>query len=153
MSVYDRWHKTRGAAEESPCRVHSRGGQVLYPTARHGQGDRWLVRWRDAEGRQLKRSFPQKRGVNPEVSAEAFDAQRTADEARGDWLDPRLGRMPFGEYAPVWVKSRLYRVGTSLSYEINLRRHILPAFGKHGLAAIRPTMVQQWIRDLQSDKS
>lgn len=152
MSVYDRWHKTRGAAGETPCRLHSRGAQVLYPTTRHGQGDRWLVRWRDAEGRQLKRSFPQRRGVNPEVSAEAFDAQRTADEARGDWLDPRLGKMPFGDYAPVWVKSRLHRVGTSASYEINLRRHILPAFGNRGLASIRPTMVQQWVRDLQTEK-
>jgi integrase len=90
--------------------------------------------------------------VNPEVSAEAFDAQRTADEARGDWLDPRLGRTPFGDYAPVWVKSRLHRVGTSASYEVNLRRHILPVFGNRGLASIRPTMVQQWVRDLQTDK-
>jgi len=30
---------------------------VLYPSADHGKGDRWQVRWRDADGKQCKRNF------------------------------------------------------------------------------------------------
>jgi integrase len=93
-----------------------------------------------------------KNGKDPESCAEAFDAQRTADEARGDWIDPRLGKTPFAEYAPAWMKSRLHKTGTTDTYEFHLRNHVLPTFGKCGLAAIRPTMVQQWVKELQSVK-
>jgi integrase len=113
------------------------------------RGDRWLVRWRDEQGNQCKRSFAKKNGRDPETCAEAFDAQRAADQARGDWIDPRIGRTPFSEYAPVWMKSRLHKTGTIDTYEGHLQNHIVPIFGKFGLAAIRPTMVQQWVKDLQ----
>jgi hypothetical protein len=149
MSIYDRWHKTKLSPGDIPCREHSRGTTKLYPTTEHLRGDRWLVRWRNEQGEQCKRSFAKKSGRDPETSAEAFDSQRAADTARGDWIDPRIGRTPFGEYAPVWVKSRLHKTGTSDTYESHLRNHINPAFGKYGLAAIKPTMVQNWVKELQ----
>jgi integrase len=152
VSVYDRWHKTYPGPGEAPCAAHSRGKTRLYPTAEHLQGDRWQVRWRDESGRQCKRNFPKLKGTDPERCAEAFDAQRTADQARGEWIDPRFGRTPFAEYAPVWMKSRLHKTGTVDTYEGHLRNHIAPAFGAFGLAAIKPTMVQQWVKDLQAVK-
>jgi integrase len=63
-----------------------------------------------------------------------------------------VGRTPFHNYAPTWMKSRLHKTGTVDTYELHLRNHIMPVFGNYGLAAIRPTMVQQWIKDLQSVK-
>jgi integrase len=152
MSVYDRWHKSKPGPGDVPCKEHSRGTTKLYPTAEHLRGDRWLVRWRNDGGEQCKRSFPRKSGRDPETCAEAFDAQRHADEARGEWIDPRVGRTPFQHYAPTWMKSRLHKTGTVDTYELHLRNHIMPAFGNYGLAAIRPTMVQQWIKDLRSVK-
>jgi integrase len=150
MSISDRWHKTKPSPGDVPCREHSRGTTKLFPTAEHMRGDRWLVRWRNEQGDQCKRSFAKKSGRDPETSAEAFDSQRAADTARGDWIDPRIGRTPFGDYAPVWMKSRLHKIGTSDTYESHLRIHIVPVFGKYGLAAIRPTMVQHWVKELQS---
>lgn len=152
MSISDRWHKTKPKPGDVPCREHSRGNTTLYPTAEHLRGDRWLVRWRDDQGNQGKRSFAKKSGRDPETCAEAFDAQRTADTVRGDWIDPRIGRTPFSEYAPIWMKSRLHKTGTVDTYEGHLRNHIIPVFGKSGLATIRPTMVQQWVKDLQAVK-
>ncbi len=35
---------------------------------------------------------------------------------------------------------------------MHLRNHIIPVFGRYGLAGIRPTMVQQWVKELQSVK-
>jgi integrase len=152
MSISDRWHKTGPAPDDAPCREHSRGSTKLYPTAEHLRGDRWLVRWRHEQGSQCKRSFAKRNGRDPETCAEAFDAQRAADQVRGDWIDPRIGRTPFADYAPVWMKSRLHKTATVDAYEGHLRNHIVPAFGRHGLAAIRPTMVQQWVKDLQTVK-
>jgi integrase len=114
------------------------------------RGDRRLVRWRNEQGDQCKRSFAKKSGHDPETSAEAFDSQRAADTARGDWIDPRIGRTPFADYAPIWMKSRLHKIGTSDTYGSHLRNQIVPVFGKYGLAAIRPTMVQQRVKELQS---
>jgi integrase len=152
MSVSDRWHKSKPRSGDVPCREHSRGRVKLYPTAEHLRGDRWLVRWRDENDEQCKRSFAKRNGLDPEECAEAFDAQRRADEARGEWIDPRIGKTPFQEYAPVWMKSRLHKTGTVDTYEGHLRNHIFPAFGRFGIAAIRPTTVQQWIKDLQTIK-
>lgn len=90
MSVSDRWHKSKPGPGEVPCKEHSRGSTKLYPTSEHLRGDRWLVRWRSESGEQLKRSFSKKSGRDPEACAEAFDAQRHADEARGEWIDPRI---------------------------------------------------------------
>jgi integrase len=152
MSVYDRWHKSHPQPGDTPCSEHSRGTTRLYATAEHMQGDRWQVRWRDEQGSQCKRNFPRRKGTNPETCAEAFDAQRTADQSRGEWIDPRIGRTPFRDYAPIWMKARLHKTGTIDTYEQHLKRHIVPAFGDTGLAAIRPTMVQQWVKDLQMVK-
>jgi len=152
VSVSDRWHKSKPGPGDVPCKEHSRGNTKLYPTAEHLRGDRWLVRWRSESGEQLKRSFPRKSGHDPETCAEAFDARRHADEARGEWIDPRIGRTPIQNYALAWMKSRLHKTGTVDTYELHLRNHIMPVFGDYGLAAIRPTMVQQWIKDLQSVK-
>jgi integrase len=152
MSVSDRWHKSKPRPGDVPCKEHSRGSIKLYPTVEHLRGDRWLVRWRDEYGEQCKRSFTKRKGLDPETCAEAFDVQRRADEARGEWIDPRIGRTAFKEYAPVWMKSRLHKTGTVDTYEGHLRNHIVPAFGRFGIAAIRPTMVQQWIKDLQTTK-
>lgn len=152
MSVYDRWHKSHPKQGDRPCREHSRGKNKLYPTVDHLKGDRWQVRWRDENGQQQKRSFPKKAGTDPETCAEAFDAQRKADTDRGEWIDPRLGRTPFRDYAPIWMKSRLHKPGTVDTYERHLRNHITPAFGGLGLAAIRATTVQQWVKDLQAVK-
>jgi integrase len=148
MSVYDRWHKTYPKEGDEPCE-HSRGNTRLYPTIGHLRGDRWQVRWRDENGNQCKRNFPKRKGTDPETCAEAFDAQRKADETRGEWIDPRLGRTQFGDYAPIWMKSRLHKPGTVDTYERHLKNHIDPTFGLRGLVAIRPTMVQQWVKDLQ----
>jgi integrase len=152
MSINDRWHKSHPAPGDTPCSEHSRGRTRLYPTRDHLRGDRWQVRWRGGDGVQNKRNFPYRKGPNPETSGEAFDAQRTADEARGEWIDPRMSRTPFGEYAPVWMKSRLHKTGTTDTYEGHLRNHIMPVFSAKGLGGIRPTMVQQWVKDLQAVK-
>jgi integrase len=50
------------------------------------------------------------------------------------------------------MKSRLHKTATIDTYEGHLRNHISPVFGTFSLAAIRPTMVQQWVKDLQAVK-
>ncbi len=84
----------------------------------------WQVRYRDPNGHQHARNFARK-----------TDASRVAhavetDKVRGDWLDPRLAKVTFEEWAEDW----LTQVGhlkpkTRRSYETSLRLHVLPVLG------------------------
>ena len=103
MSVYDRWHKSHPGPDDEPCKEHSRGKTKLYPTAEHGQGDRWQVRWRDENGKQCKRNFTKREGTDPdEQFASAFDAQVQVSLDVGLYVDPRTGDSTFEEYAEEW---------------------------------------------------
>ncbi|HLX47820.1 MAG TPA: tyrosine-type recombinase/integrase [Streptosporangiaceae bacterium] len=164
MSVYDRWHKSRPALGDEPCKEHSRGRTKLYPTSEHGQGDRWQVRWRDENKKQCKRSFAKKEGRNPELHAEAFDAQIQASLDAGVYVDPRTGDCTFEEYAEQWRASRTHGETTGINVEHQFRLHVYsnpenpgrskrggPALGHHNLRnlARRPSISQQWIAGMK----
>lgn len=151
MAVYDRWHRAKPLPGKDGRPItceHKAGGAALHPSAEHGKGDRWQVRWRDDEGKQQSRNFGKNKGRDPELHAEAFDAARTADMNRGNWIDPRRGQTPFEVYAATWLNSRLHRPSTVETYESHLRLHILPTFKTRGLARIEASHVQAWIRAL-----
>ena len=92
MSIYDRWHKTHPAPKGDPCSEHSKGRTRLYPTVGHGAGDRWQVGWRDENGRQRKKNFAVRDGVNPDRHAAAFDAQIKHELDTGMSLDIDAGQ-------------------------------------------------------------
>lgn len=139
MTVYDRWHKSRPEPGEAKCAEHKR-----VPTAKHGQGTRWQVRYRDEKGEQRKRNFERK------ADADRFDVTRRADEPRGEWIDPKLGQTRFQVYARTWMASRLHKPGTAMTYEGHLKNHINPTFGVVPLVSIRPTAVQGWVKELDA---
>ncbi|TKK85608.1 hypothetical protein FDA94_24760 [Herbidospora galbida] len=139
MTVWDQWHKTHPKPGEAKCPEHKR-----VPTALHGQGTRWQVRYRDEKGHQRKRNFEKK------ADADRFDATRRADEPRGEWIDPKLGLTRFEAYAATWLASRLHKPGTSTTYTAHLKKHIYPIFGLVPLVTIRPTAVQKWVKDLNA---
>ena len=45
------------------------------------------------------------------------------------------------------MKSRLHKNNTVDLHEAHIRNHIIPTFGASGMASIRPTMVQQWVKN------
>lgn len=114
-------------------------GSIRRP--RDGRG--WEARFRDPTGRQRSKVFRTKR------EAEQYVARVEADKQRGQWHDPRLGQVRFGEYAAGWLASTSHlRPGTLANVESRLRRHILPRFGDHPIGTIQPAMVRGWVADL-----
>ena len=97
---------------------------------------RHQVRYRDPNGRQRARNFARK------TDAVRFAAAVETDKVRGDWLDPRLGRVTFGEWAEEWLGQLSHlKPKTILDYEVTLRRHVLPLLGDAPVATIdRPAM-------------
>ena len=161
MAVYDLWHKSPGPGD-APCRCGT-ARRPLYPSAKHKQGDRWEVRWRDDGKKQRYKRFAKKEGRNPDIHADAFDAKIAAELDAGTYVDPASGEMTFEEYAESWREARTHGETTAIGVERKFRLHVYsdpgnhgrsrrggPALGRHKLRdlAKRPSLTQQWIAGL-----
>jgi integrase len=108
--------------------------------------NRWKARYRAPDGRERSKTFPRK------IDAERFLAEMAVAKNRGQWVDPRAGRLPFGEWAAECYAARIdLRDSSRARDELYLRLHVLPYFKTTALARIERRAVQEWITKL-SDK-
>ena len=105
---------------------------------------RWQARYRDPSGSERTKTFDRK------VDAERFLATVEADKVRGAWIDPRLGRITFGEWALHVEATRTNRrTSTRVRDESLLRNHVLPTFADLRLTATQPRHLREWITELE----
>ena len=108
-----------------------------------GSGDRYDVRYRDPSGRLRRKTFRRL------AEARTFERQTEADVMRGDWTDPRSGKVTFGEWWERWWPTIVnLRPSSRARDESYARNHLLPRFGAVQLASIDHTMVATWVADL-----
>jgi hypothetical protein len=89
------------------------------------------------------------RTFDKKVDAERFAASVETDKARGDYVDPRAGRVTVTQWAVGWIATTTHlKPKTREGYESLLRRHILPRFGTKALSGVRPVDVRRFISDL-----
>jgi hypothetical protein len=105
----------------------------MVPAAAHGVGDRWQVRYRDADGIQRKRNFAKKTGKDSEKSADAFDAKVKTQLDDGTYIDPASTNVTFRAFAEDWRKARTHGAGTADHLERRLRLHVYPVIGRRTL--------------------
>lgn len=140
-SVYDRWHLSRPKKGAEPCTEHSSKTRTLVPSAEHGKGKRWQVRWYDAAGEQQKENFAKR--SQADTRADTIGA----DLARGLYVDPAAGKESFRAVAERWRTSAVHKGGTPSRVERGLRIHIYPTFGDRPIVTIRPSEIQAWVKD------
>lgn len=138
--VYDRWHLSRPRQGADPCAEHSSKTRALVPSSEHGQGKRWQVRYRDADGQQRKENFEKK------AAADARSAEVETDLNRGQHIDRAAGRETFRSRAEDWRTSAIHRERTGGRVERTLRLHLYPTFGSRGIASIKRSEVQTWVK-------
>ena len=69
--------------------------------------------------------------------------------AQGDWTDPVLGRITFGEYAEAWLESRAdLKPKTRHQYQSLMRQHITPTWHTVPLAKITFGSLTHWVSQL-----
>jgi integrase len=101
------------------------------------------VRYRDPARRERSRTFARK------VDAARFVATIETDVARGQYIDPVLGKVFFGEFAREWLATTGHlKPKTQEGYESILRTHLLPTFGDQPIAKVRPVEVGRFFSDL-----
>lgn len=107
------------------------------------EGGRYKARYRDHLGRSRSKTFRLKK--------DASDFLKTvgADIIRGSYVDPRLGRITFSEWADHWLETKVnLRPGTYARYRRIVRRSLIPAFGPTQIAKIGPLDVRKWLADM-----
>jgi hypothetical protein len=110
-----------------------RKGRRSFGSLRRLPSGRWQARYRDAAGKS--HTAPQTFATRPEAAR--FLAQVETDLARGEWTDPRAGRVSFAEWAARWQATTTnLRPNTRALHGYLLRRFLLPAFAD--TAAGRP---------------
>jgi len=104
---------------------------------------RWRAGYRDPAGKSRSRTFRRK------GDAERFLAATATDIHRGDWIDPKLRRARFDEWADVF-EDGLVRLAptTSRRYRQLLALQIRPWFGGRPIAGIDYQDVESFIVDL-----
>jgi len=132
VAVDDLWYLRKKDAE----------GNRL-PSKRHGRGKRWRVRWVDPEtGKKREELFTKK------SDADRHDANTHADISRGQYIDPRAGRVTLREYAVGWEANQVAGETQARIIDNALRLHILPELGDRRISAIRRGDVQALIKGL-----
>jgi integrase len=141
-SVEDRWHRVVKDAEGNPV-LGPNGKPLRERTERYDVGLRWLVRWRDPDGRERKLSFAK------EVQAKSHAATVEADKLRGTYIDPSAGIDTFGAYRAAWLAMQTTDPLTRENIAGRLRRYVEgTALDSAQLRKIRPSTIQAWIKGL-----
>jgi integrase len=129
--IEDRWWKAVRRSDGHTERVK---------TSLHGKGMRYRVRYEGPDGRERKKSFPDRQ----KKAAEDFLLEVESDKRRGTFIDPVAGRMTFAEFAETWLRTHSFDESSRETTEIRVRKHLLPYFGARQLASIKPGTVREW---------
>lgn len=142
--VYDRWHKSHPKPAEAECGEHKSRTKRMVPTADHGIGKRWQVRYRDLDGHQRKENFHTK------AEADNRAAEVDVEIRRGSYVVPAETKQTLGAYAQKWLDANSVGPTTALRYEATVRNHIVEHLGRRELRSLnQPSIIQGWIRTLQ----
>ena len=105
----------------------------------------YRVRFRTPDGKSRSKSFKRR------VDAEAFASTVETSKLQGAYVDPRLGKTRFGDWADEFHATRVnLRPSTRARDDSYFRNLILPEFADMSLTRIRPIDVQRWVADLVS---
>jgi integrase len=70
------------------------------------------------------------------------------DSERGEYVDPRAGKVRLEEIGKDWLKSRSVDPASQIQYESKWRIHVEPTFGKRQVKTIRPSEIAVWLTEL-----
>jgi integrase len=104
---------------------------------------KWEASYRDQRRRERIKTFATRR------EADAWLAGVKTDLQRGQYVDPRLARTRFSEWADEWLATTAHlKPKTRAGYETDLRVHVLPVFGEHAVGSIQQVDVRRFIADM-----
>ncbi|WP_270485626.1 tyrosine-type recombinase/integrase [Gordonia jacobaea] len=115
------------------------------PSARHGQGMRYLARYVGTDGREHTKSFRDK----AKKQAEAWLRDQSAAVSRGEWIDPSKSAVTVSEVAETWLAgNKAKTAATAASYANVWTKHVKPRWGHVPLAQVDHDEIVMWVGGL-----
>jgi integrase len=106
-------------------------------------GTSYRVGWRDPAGKTHLKTFRRR------ADADDWSRKVEGDKQRGDYLDPRGGRITFGDYLEVHMATATHLKPSSRSlYRGHAGRYLLPVLGSRPLASITTSDVKGLLASL-----
>ncbi|KAA9160881.1 site-specific integrase [Amycolatopsis acidicola] len=120
-------------------KTHRRFGAV-----RRLASGQWQARYHGPDGLRhpAPRTFASKR------EAEQWLSVVEAEILRGEWQNPELSKIPFGEFGRAWLKERKVSQRTREEHESVWRNHVEPFLGNYRLDSIGPAVIRRWRSEL-----
>ncbi|MFJ6460006.1 tyrosine-type recombinase/integrase [Streptomyces sp. NPDC091387] len=134
--VQDRWFKEETTPDGKTVRVK---------TDRHGIGMRYRARYFGPDGTEKSESFPDRQ----KSRADKWLTRIEADMDAGNYVDPKAGRVTFGEYAEKYLGGL---TADQVSQEVVRRRirlHAVPYMRTRPMGSFKPEHVRTWLNSLQ----
>lgn len=123
------------------------GSVAAYETA---SGRRYRVRYRKPDHSQTD-----KRGFRTKREAELFLATVELSKAHGSYLDPVEARITVGELGAEWLANKEQALKPSSFSPLSTawRVYVAPRWAGTSIGRIRPSTVEQWVRELGQGKA
>lgn len=104
---------------------------------------RWRARYRGPDGRERSKTFERR------SDAERWVASMQVSKARGEWVDPALGRCTFAVWVEEWAATIVDVRPATRDRDLRaVRVHLVPQFGNVALARVTNSMVRTFIADM-----
>jgi integrase len=82
------------------------------------------------------------------TDAVRYERELSMASDRGEWIDPRAGRILFSAWADTWLASKRHRRARTIEhYEMVLERHVKPHWAGRSLSSIKPLDVRELVDD------
>lgn len=109
-----------------------------------GQGRKWRVRWRDELGKSR-----QKKGFDTKRQAQLWCADLDVKTARGEWVDPGLGKQTLGTLGERWFSQQAHlKPTTQHNLRLWYQRHVEPRWADRTVGSVKPSEVRAWVTEL-----
>ena len=105
---------------------------------------RWQARYRGPDGKEYSKRFDRK------VDADAWLTAEKAKIPRGEWIDPRAGKVALSEYAARWMArmAPTWRAATAAAVTNSIEHHVLPVLGRRPVVSLRRTDLEAFYAGL-----
>ena len=107
---------------------------------------RYRARYQGPDGRWRSRTFDRR------IDAQRWLNNELVKVDRGEWVDPRAGRVLFETVAEQWMAGRVaLRESTQARDRSYLNSLVLPYLGEKPVGSVHPSDLEAWIADLMAE--
>lgn len=113
---------------------------------RREQGRGWVARYVGPDGKEYTKAFQRQQ------DAKDYLEDQQVRMRRGEWVDPRLGKVTFGKWIEEWETGLVDLRASSRNRTLGIvRNYLLPRFGDVQLARMTTAAVQGFVAELHAE--